>query len=89
MRREANTRLARESNEYAAQLVRGVGLLGTQCLFRFLDLRLVCFSGGARAVELLHQLRVSRAGLLQLLEQMAIMTGTDDAKPLERLFHIL
>jgi hypothetical protein len=32
---------------------------------------------------------VPRLGLLQLLEQMAVMTGTDDAKPLERLFHVL
>ena len=73
----------------AAQMVRGVGLLHAQRLFRFVDFRLVCFGGGARAVELLHQLRVPRLGLLQLLEQMAVMTGTDDAKPLERLFHVL
>jgi len=52
----------------AAQMMHGVGLLGAQRLFDFREFRLVRFGGGASAVELLDQLRMTGLGLLQLIE---------------------
>jgi hypothetical protein len=66
-------------------MVRGVGLLAA-APFPLRRSSTGIFGGGARAVELFHQLRVPRLGLLLLLEQMAVMTGTDDASLLSVCF---